>query len=265
MFMSFRQIFHIGLMLVSASAIAKIPQRPPMVECKREPDDQYVKQDKQKVRDEVTAFYGEVTVANLMECIRESHNSCTTMRMTAEPYTEEYGNQYVKMEEMEARVWYGLAILSDQFPDNKEAAAFMIELFREIPLNVRGFYPNHIRFKIAYELGNMQDPSAAEMLMGILVSDPDAYSVRSIAAKQLTCHRSGLPPEKRELLFSALVASLAHSSYSFVGDAADALGDIGDSRALPALQRALSVPENRDWPFSRKSLEEAIARLSGII
>ncbi len=236
-----------------------------MVECKREPDDQYVKQDKQKVRDEVTARYGEVNAANLMKFIRESHDSCIPMRITAEPYTEEYGKQYVAMEEADARVWYGLAILSEQFPDSKEAAAFMIELFREIPSNTNSYYPNHIRFKIAYELGNMQDPAASEMLMGILVNDPDAYSVRSIAAKQLTCHRSGLAPEKRELLFSALIASLAHSNSSFVGDVADALGDIGDNRALPALQRALSVPENRDWPFSRKSLEEAIARLSGMV
>ena len=265
--MRFRKFFaRVGLctatLAPTTSAIAKIPQRAPMLECKREPDDEYLKRDKQKVRDEVTARYGEVTAANLIKFVRESHDSCITMRITAEPYTPEYGKQYIAMEEADARVLYGLAILSDQFPNSKEAAEFMAKLFREIPSNTNSYYPNHIRFKIAYELGNMQDPAAAEMLMGILVNDPNAYSVRSIAAKQLTCHRNSLAPEKRELLFSALVASLAHGCSSFVGDAADALSDIGDKRALPALQRALSVPENRDWYFSRKALEEAIARLS---
>ena len=193
--------------LLTTSATSKIPKREPMLECKREPDDEYVKRDKQKVKDEVTARYGEITAANLIKHIRESHAARLTMRFTVDNTSQEYPQQYTAMEEMEAHVWYGLAVLAEQFPADAEAASFMIQLFRSVPENSKAFYFNQTRFKIAVELGNMSDAHATEMLLGILVNDFDVYSVRSIAAKKLTCQRSTLPPEKRELLFTALMGS----------------------------------------------------------
>lgn len=111
-----------------------------MVECRKEPDDEYLKRDKQKVRDEVIAQYGEVTAANLIKYIRASHDSLATMRFTVDTLSPEYSKQYNAMEEMEGRVWYGLAVLSEQFPTDKDAAAFMIGLFREIPSDSKYFY-----------------------------------------------------------------------------------------------------------------------------
>ena len=243
----------------SATVAIRQPRTEPLLECGRE-EDHSAREDKVRIAREVIEKYGGLSIQNLTRYIREAHNDVITAS-PAESHTVDYAERMEKIESNYDRVFYGFEVLDEQFKNNREAVDFMIALFRETPNNLRSFYLNTLRFKITYELGNMNDPNAYGVLMSILMTDPDAYSVRSMVAQQLTCNRNKLSPLMREVLFTDLVQSLDFDHIVFVETVTKALGEIRDKRALSALERALQKPANRDWVFSREALEEAILRL----